>query len=283
MAKQKSFTVVVFAAIAVFGGVLAAAMWWGKYHVAASAPLPTHEISDFSSKDAVSENPHSPPSYAHDTPELPDRNVAEVPPHEDSPAEEPIRLAKATPSPVPLNEIRARLDQLGPEAGGPERVEMESALGFALLTEAEPDLRSVGKAFTTALDHTPTPDARVPMARDFGVALLDHRGEAEVLDVTESGRFIGARLTPERLQIEAIRGVAYDGLGLGIRAQDTFRDAFETMLDTELYATDIGRDVARGLALRLARKYRDAGDASSEDAVSKRLRAWLGEESLALR
>ncbi len=272
MAKQKSFTVVVFVAIAVFGTVLATAIWWGKFRAVASTPLPTHDLSDIA---PIHETPDHEPEPHHAR--------TEEPHHAEPPAREPIRVAKATPVRLPLSEIRARLDQMGPESRGTERVEMESALGFALLLESQPDLRSAGKAFTTALDHTPTPDARVPMARDFGVALLDHRGDAEVLDVTESGRFIGAQLTAERLQVEALRGVAYDALGLTIRAQDTFRNAFETILDTTLNETDTGRDIARALALRLARKYRDAGDPEAADAVSRRLRAWLGEEALALR
>ncbi len=272
MAKQKSFTVAVFVSVFVFGAVLAASVWWERFYARAAVPIPTHDISEIAPKH---EAPHR-AGVSHSA-----RSGESE--HAETLAPDPIRLAKATPPQMPLDDIRARLDQLGPESGGPERVEMESALGFALLTTPEPDLRGAGRAFTTALDHTPEPDARVSMARDFGVALLDHLGEAEVLDVTESGRFIGAQLTPERLQVEAIRGVAYEALGLDIRAQDTFREAFETILDTGLNETDTGRGVARALALRLARKYRDAGDAASEDAVSRRLRAWLGEEALAFR
>lgn len=266
MSNQRLVSVFVFVTILVMLGSLLAGSTWSRWR----APW-TVEAHVAKPGEALAPKPE------HATVPKQDSSA-----QEDAP-DPTIQLAKATAARMPLDEIHARLEALGPGAGGPERVEMESALGFALLEHEQPDLKSAGKAFTTALDYTPTPDARVPMARDFGLALLDHRGEVEVIDVTAGGRFIGATLSPERLQVETVRGIAYDALGLGIRAQDTFHEAFETILDTTLYESELGRDVARVLGLRLARKYRDAGDLSMAKAVSTRLRSWLGEEDLVLR
>jgi hypothetical protein len=263
MSKQLIVSIFLLATVLAMGALLGGATWWNRWRapvtVEARTATPLNEIL-----------------RTDEDPSRPDHN-------NDLRPDPSVQLAKATAARMPMEEIQERLDEIGPEIGGPERVEMESALGYALLEREQPDLRRVGVAFTTALDYTPSPDARVPMARDFGLALLDHRGEVEVIDVTSGGRFIGAQLSPERLEIEAIRGIAFDALGLGIRAQDTFHEAFETILDTTLHESEGGRDVARTLGLRLARKYRDAGDLSLAKAVSVRLRAWLGEEDLVLR
>lgn len=286
MSKAKSNTVLVLAAIGVFAAVLAGAAWWGKRE--ATAALPTHEIEDL----AHEADDHAP---KHPAPELHREHEPEIhlpeahaPEHEEAFADwsevvRTLQRAKQVSKSVPPRQLRAELDAMGPATGGPERVALESALGFALLAAAQPALPEAGRAFCNALDFTPSPDERVPMALDFGKALLERNGEVEALDVTAGGRFIGAKLTPQRLQIEALRGIAYDALGLSMRAAQTYHEAFETILDTELHGSPLGRDIARVLALRLAREYQDAGDDSTATAVSTRLRTWLGEEELLLR
>lgn len=269
MSNSRVVSLFIFATIVVMVSVLFAGSRWNNWRsgttVDAYAPSPTKIDTPIARE--------SKPHHAEEP-----RDKRDQPkPKPESPRE------SATSAPISIEDIRARLDALGPEATGPERVAMEAAMGYALLERPLPDLPAAGKAFETALDHAPSPDARVPMARDFGLALLYREGEEQVIGVTASGRLIGAQLTPERLQIEAIRGIAYDALGLGIRAQDTFREAFETLLETSLNETELGQDVARILGLRLARKYRDAGDLQMAKAVSTRMRSWLGEDDLVLR
>lgn len=290
MSKTKSNALLVLAAIAVFSAVLAGAAWWGKHKVSATAKLPTHEVEDL----AHEADDHAP---KHPAPDIHQDHHAEPPtPKHVAPAKheheeftdlsvvvKTLQHAKQVSQSVPPRQLRLELDAMGPATGGPERVALESALGYALLAAAQPALPEAGRAFCNALDFTPDPDERVPMALDFGKALLDRKGEVETLDVTAGGRFIGAKLTPQRLQIEAIRGIAYDALGLSMRAAQTYHEAFETILDTELHDSPLGRDIARVLALRLAREYQDAGEVSNATAVSTRLRTWLGEEELLLR
>jgi len=290
MSKAKSNTILVLVAVAVFSAVMAGAVWWGKSQASATAKLPTHEIEDLlhEAEDGAPKHPAPELHQEHPEPHVP----AQAHDAHDEPAEEPIDLsgvvqtlqqARQVSKSVPPQQLRAELDAMGPATGGPQRVALESALGYALLAATQPALPEAGRAFCNALDFTPSPDERVPMALDFGKALLERNGEVEALDVTAGGRFIGAKLTPQRLQIEAIRGIAYDALGLSNRAAQTYHEAFETILDTELHGSPMGRDIARMLGIRLAREYRDAGDESTATAVATRLRTWLGEEDLLLR
>lgn len=288
MSKTKSNALLVLAAIVVFSAVLAGAAWWGKRGVSATAKLPTHEVEDLAHEaddhaprhpapDIHQDHHSEPPAPKHNAPKLEEEFT------DWSAVVQTLQRARQVSQSVPPRQLRAELDAMGPAMGGPERVALETALGYALLAAAQPALPEAGRAFCNALDFTLDPDERVPMALDFGKALLERQGEVETLDVTAGGRFIGAKLTPQRLQIEAIRGIAYDALGLSMRAAQTYHEAFETILDTDLYDSPLGRDIARVLALRLAREYRDAGDASTAMAVSTRLRTWLGEEELLLR
>ncbi len=291
MSKAKSNTMLVLAAIAVFSAVLAGAAWWGKHQASATAKLPTHEVEDLAHEADGTEPTHPAPDMHQDYSDahMPSPGAS----HEAHTASDDgpdlsgvvhtLQQAKQVGKSVPPTQLRAELDAMGPATGGQQRVALESALGYALLALTQPALPEAGRAFCNALDFTPSPDERVPMALDFGQALMQSKGHVEALDVTAGGRFIGANLTPQRLQIEAVRGIAYDTLGLSIRAAQTYHEAFETMLDTDLQGSPLGRDIARTLGLRLAREYRDAGDESTAIAVATRLRTWLGEEELVLR
>lgn len=166
------------------------------------------------------------------------------------------------------------------DVSGAESTQLEASLGLALLAADPPDAEAARSAFARAFGACPDADARVHLAYAYA-QLLYERGHYEVtLELLNAGRFVGAQFSPERLAIEVIRGMTLDALGRGPAAQDVYERALESALASELHNSARARDAARLIGLRLARSYRDTGRHEDAVAISRMLRAWLGEDDL---
>jgi hypothetical protein len=169
------------------------------------------------------------------------------------------------------------------EISDAERAQLEASLGLALLDASDPGVEEARSAFARAFGACADADARVQLAHAYA-KLLYERGHYEAtLELLHAGRFVGAQFSPERLAIEAIHGLALEALGRGPAAQDMYERALETALASELNQSASGRDAARLIGLRLARTYRDEGREEDAVAISRTLRAWLGEDDLVHR
>ncbi len=164
-----------------------------------------------------------------------------------------------------------------------ERAQTEAALGLALLLGEPREAEGARAAFERAFAACADADSRVQLAFVYAERLNAEDEYEETLELLKDGRFVGAKLSPTRLKLEALRGWALDALGRNDQARTAYSKAFESALASDLNESAGGRDAARLVALRLARHYRADGRERDATAVSRMLRAWLGEDDLVLR
>lgn len=182
-----------------------------------------------------------------------------------------------------VEQIKVRMAELPESASDSLRAQLEAAMAFLLLQTEDPDTEAAERAFARAGELAATPDGRVNVARFQAKALLLSEDYDDVLEVTAPERFIGAELGAARLEVELIRGMAMEELDRQEEAERVYRSIFETAMDGDLAASWEARGVVRQSALRLGRMYRAAGEETKAVGVSRRLRAWLGEEDLVIR
>jgi len=181
-----------------------------------------------------------------------------------------------------IDTIERRLAALPLAGNDTERAELEAAMATWMLAQDPPDEEGAQRAFARAEELATTPDARVSVDRLRLRALLAQEDFEGILASTAPERYIDAPLSAARLEIELARGIAFGRLANPAEAEQVFTVAIDAAMDSHRVSPEI-ESIVRLLALHLGRLYREDGRDTNAIGLSRRLRAWLGEEELILR
>jgi hypothetical protein len=289
MRAEQLQNVILFALLAVLAIGMGVAYWFGGRQSSAGASGPVEPVKKFRADPGTErENARallsSVPSVKEETTDRPIEIWGNLDDEEATIRnrfnETHRSVAGMTPEEA-RNSLEARLDSA--DLSDTERAQLESALGLALLLGEDRDVSASREAFARAMAACEDADARVLLACIYGEALYERKEYGETLELLDEGRFVGSIFGPFRLKLEALRGLVLDVLGRYDQAQIAYENAFEASLASELSSSSQARDSARVIGIHLARHYREAGRVEDAVAVSRRLRAWLGEEDLVLR
>lgn len=282
-------TLVLFSILLAFASMLGIAFWYGEMQSSGSASATTTEkkpVKKFRAKPGTERKNarallSSTPSQPEETTNKPIEIWGSLDPELQEENESLITALNALQNedrPQAIGDVLEQLKKVEQEGGSLEdKALLQATLGRLYALKTPPDEAAAGAAFDRALLTAGNTAARIGVLHLYARSLLDFQEYTRVIDLLEFDFIRKQVFSARTLELEVMRGVAYEQLDRDAEASVAYEEALDRTMKWGTSVDVSQSTIFRQASLRLSKLYREQENSSEATAVARRMRNWLDE------